>query len=103
MSPPDDRLKDLFDRAAELPDTAGRAAFLDRECAGDAALRERVEALLRAHDAAGSFLADRPVPDPDETAGRAHGEDAPTAARPGPPPAAGALVGGRYKLLEVVG
>jgi len=27
-----------------------RAAFLDRECAGDAALRQRLEALLAAHD-----------------------------------------------------
>ena len=32
------------------------AAFLDQACAGDAALRARVEELLRAHDSAASFL-----------------------------------------------
>jgi WD40 repeat protein len=104
MSPPDDRLKAVFDQAAELPESAGRVAFLDRECAGDAALRERVEALLRAHDAAGSFLARPPYPaaaDDLEAVGPRH--DAPTATWAGLTTAAGAVVGGRYKLLEPIG
>jgi hypothetical protein len=37
----------IFDAALELP-IEQRAAFLERACAGDAALRQRVEALLRA-------------------------------------------------------
>ncbi len=48
----------LFHLALEKsPDERG--AFLDDACAGDAALRQRVQVLLRAHDASGSFL-DRP-------------------------------------------
>lgn len=43
------RVQELFDQAAELP-TPDRSAFLDKECAGDAALRREVEELL-AHDA----------------------------------------------------
>src|SRR5665213_981351 len=46
------RAKTLFLAASELADAAQRAAYLDRECAGDADLRARVEALLRANDAA---------------------------------------------------
>ena len=33
-----------------------RAAFLDQACAGDEALRQEVEELLKAHEQAGSFL-----------------------------------------------
>ncbi|MBE7502864.1 MAG: hypothetical protein HS113_21800 [Verrucomicrobiales bacterium] len=39
----------LFQTALPLGG-AERAAFLDRECAGDPALRARLEALLAAHD-----------------------------------------------------
>jgi serine/threonine protein kinase len=40
----------------EQPTAAARADLLDRECAGDPALRERVEDLLRAHDEPGTFF-----------------------------------------------
>src|SRR5262249_40580547 len=50
------RVKEIFLQAAELSDQAGRAAYLDLACGGDAGLRERVEALLRSHDPEGSFL-----------------------------------------------
>src|SRR5438552_899034 len=33
-----------------------RGAYLDQACAGDAALRRQVEALLQAHEQAGGFL-----------------------------------------------
>ena len=36
--------------AIDLTDVTQRAALLDRECAGDAELRRRVEILLTAHD-----------------------------------------------------
>lgn len=46
---------DLFADALELP-AAERAGFLEHACAGDPALRARVEALLASHDAARSYL-----------------------------------------------
>ena len=56
MTTPAERLKAVFDQAAEIASPADRAAFLDEACGGDADLRARVEALLRAHAEAGSFL-----------------------------------------------
>jgi tetratricopeptide (TPR) repeat protein len=100
----------LFHRALEKP-AGERAAFLDQACAGDAALRQHIEALLRAHDNPGSFLArppldagatgpPPPVPPADEEGpGRLSG-DAP-GARPvseGP----GSRIG-PYKLLQQIG
>ena len=41
----------LFRAAAELPVGTARRAFLEQACAGDAALRQRLDALLAAHDA----------------------------------------------------
>ena len=52
------RIEALFDAALELPDPAGRAALLERECAGDAALRARVERLLSAHGESKGFFDD---------------------------------------------
>ncbi|MBV8632558.1 MAG: serine/threonine protein kinase, partial [Silvibacterium sp.] len=49
-----ERLKDLFDAALELK-PEDRAAFLDRECNGDAELREELDVLLAADANAGSF------------------------------------------------
>src|SRR5262245_34966918 len=43
----------LFAAALEQATPEGRAAFLEEACAGDAALRRRVEALLASHDQAG--------------------------------------------------
>ena len=45
----------LFDEALELP-TGERARWLDQRCAGNPALREQVDALLRADASAGRFL-----------------------------------------------
>src|SRR5262245_4654931 len=45
----------LFHLALRKP-LAERAAFLEQACTGDAALRARVEVLLRAHENPGSFL-----------------------------------------------
>jgi eukaryotic-like serine/threonine-protein kinase len=89
----------IFVAATEEANAAGRAAFLDCECGTDAELRQRVDALLRAHDNPGSFL-DRPavevgistiVPRPGE-------ESAPTVLRE----AAGSVIG-PYKLLQQLG
>jgi eukaryotic-like serine/threonine-protein kinase len=59
MSGPEDRCWSeadrLFDEALDLP-AEDRDRWLDQRCAGDAALRGRVEALLRADAAAERFL-----------------------------------------------
>jgi serine/threonine protein kinase len=59
------RVKEIFLGATEHADEAARAAYVDRACAGDAGLRDRVEALLRSHDPAGSFLASPAVKSPE--------------------------------------
>jgi hypothetical protein len=55
------RAKTLFLAAADLASPAERAAYLDRECGGEAELRARIEALLAAD--AGEV----PFPEPDAT------------------------------------
>src|SRR5438270_12975619 len=95
------RAKSLFLAASDLADPADRAAYLDRECGDDAALRYRVEVLLRANDAA-----PLPAPVPGEATGT-FAPDAPaagpTADYPGKDEQAGAVVAGRYKLIEAIG
>src|SRR5215510_6451359 len=73
-----------------------RARFLDEACAGDEQLRERVEALLRAHEQLGDFLAQPPpeiiaevlaveesqTAEPTLTAGHLGDVSAPTSAAP---------------------
>src|SRR5215467_3954663 len=90
MQSPRKREEALYRAAVELTTVTARQAFLEQACAGDSALRERVEALLTANQ--------------------------PSAAEPtakhsslkidlaGVPPAEG--IGqtiGRYKLLEKLG
>ena len=50
------RMETLFDAALELKDAAERAAFLERECAGDLPLRARLERLLSAHGQSKNFF-----------------------------------------------
>src|SRR5262245_66346062 len=47
----------VFLGALDREDPAERAAYLDAACAGDPALRQRVEQLLRSHEQAEGFLA----------------------------------------------
>jgi tetratricopeptide (TPR) repeat protein len=83
-------LEPIFAAVAALP-FADRAAFLDRACANDAALRGQIEALLRAHDRAGQVLDSATVGMPAR------------AAECVPCKHPGSIVAGRYKLLEAVG
>ncbi len=65
-----DRLQrafELFDGAVALPENE-RAAYLARECAADADLREDVESLLSAHHQAEGFLSNRRARTGDGTA-----------------------------------
>src|SRR6267154_2128334 len=81
---------EIFTEASELPPEE-RDVFLDRICGGDAALRKKVEALLRAHERTGGFLEKSPV---EETVSKVQsvsvGEQA------------GDQIG-KYKLLQQIG
>ena len=52
------REEELFDAARILTDRAARTALLERSCAGNAALRGRIEALLAASEEADIFFAE---------------------------------------------
>ncbi|MCI0358499.1 MAG: protein kinase [Planctomycetaceae bacterium] len=54
--------RSIFMAALEKSSLDERSAFLDAACGGDAALRQRVEALLNSHVDGGSFL-EMPVPE----------------------------------------
>ena len=87
MSEPYKPVGAIFDAAIELP-TERRAAYLDTACGGDQALRQRVEALLRAHELAGTFMGSPAVTPQRET----HLPTEKTGDRIG-----------RYKLLQQIG
>src|SRR5436190_20265781 len=113
-----DRTESLFAAAVALATPTERAAYLDQACADDPTMRARIEALLRAHDKAGHLL-DKPAPAALEQQGEAGvaealtvppGEKSP--ARPGlaetgsyhgPSEGVGAVIAGKYKLLETLG
>jgi WD40 repeat protein/serine/threonine protein kinase len=82
-------IKAVFDQALEIRAPAERTAYLDRACADVPDLRQRVEALLRAHEDAGSFM-QGPALFGAESVNAALSE------RPG-------TVIGPYKLLEQIG
>src|SRR5579862_7696797 len=52
MNPEPDPVESIFAQTIEKPE-AERKDFLNQACAGDAILKERVEALLKAHSVAG--------------------------------------------------
>src|SRR5262249_26445502 len=56
MNPQQNSAKDIFLEAVDMPSAAGRRAYLDAACAGDAALRREVEELLGHHGRMGAFL-----------------------------------------------
>src|SRR5262245_24955442 len=90
------RAKSLFLAASELADPAERAAYLARECGADAELRARVAALLRANDA--SPLPAAPEVTVDSAPGQVETED-----HGDPTARVGAIVAGKYKLVEQIG
>jgi serine/threonine protein kinase/tetratricopeptide (TPR) repeat protein len=80
------RIQGVFQAVAELA-PAERTAVLERQCAGDAELRRRIEALLKAHDDAGELPAAQPEP----------------MVTCGPAVQPGQVFAGRYKLREKLG
>lgn len=59
MKDESDREIAVFSEALKLPPEE-REAFLQRTCAGDPDLRNKVEALLRAHGRLGKFMEEPP-------------------------------------------
>ena len=91
MNQPDRQIVSIVGEAVEYRAAEERAAFVEKACAGDAARRARVEALLRAYEAAGNFLqGGSPPDDPLETL------DEPISERPN-------TTIGPYKLLAQIG
>jgi len=83
-------IKSIFAEALEKKTAKERAAYLDKACEGDGDLRSKVEALLKAHKEAGSFL-QVPALDAKVTL-----DEAPLTEGPG-------TRIGRYKLLQLIG
>src|SRR5271156_5593329 len=84
----------IFIAALDKPIEAERTAFLAEACAGDERLRRRVEALLRAHAEPDDIL--------DRMGDRLGVTEVTPPSLPDVEPA-GAIVAGRYKLLEPIG
>ena len=102
MSVTPEREVAIFNAARKLP-AGERAFYLDGACAGDASLRQRVEELLQANEAAAAFLPeldtgaeDTPKP------GAASVSGAPSSVMVGPSEKPGDTIG-RYKLLQKIG
>ena len=106
----------LFRAAIELPPGAGRRAFLDQACAGDPALRQRLETLLAAHDQTAGVFAEGSLPFGVPPSGGSAGSPAKAGTPNAPavkatmklnvPDAPDEAVGqtiGRYKLMERLG
>jgi serine/threonine protein kinase len=91
MNQVDRQIMSILGEAVEHGSPAERAAFLDEACAANPERRARVEALLRAYEAAGNFLQGNPAP-PKVAAII----DEPITQRPG-------TIIGPYKLLEQIG
>ncbi|MBS0187467.1 MAG: serine/threonine protein kinase [Planctomycetes bacterium] len=87
------KLRELFDSAMQRP-APERAAFLQEACAGDTLLRDRLEQLIKAAEADGTFLS-APTGELGTTA-RAHRHSMPLVEAPG-------TRIGLYKLLQLIG
>src|SRR4051794_11654114 len=84
----------VFAAALAIPSPGERAAYLDRACVGQPALRREVEVLLAAHGADNPL--DRPPADLVRTGAYEPADD-------GPPPAAAGDRIGTYRLMEQIG
>ena len=87
-------VKTLFLEVVAIDDPVARAALLNERCGEDAALFARVNALLVANDRAVAN---------EGTATFGPAGDAPTASFPGKNEHVGAILAGKYKLIEEIG
>src|SRR6516164_3713297 len=93
MTDTERQIMTIFSGALDRDSGPERAAYLDEACGADAVLRERVEALLRAHEQVGGFLEPRDTVAFQSTS---------AAAAPANP-MAGGIIAGRYQLIEEIG
>ncbi|UCE61337.1 MAG: serine/threonine protein kinase [Phycisphaerales bacterium] len=84
-------IEGIFSTALQKRSAEERASYLDIACGDNAGLRARVEALLKAHEEAGSFLS-APVLDPTAL----DSDSLVPSEEPG-------TIIGRYKLLQLIG
>src|SRR5262249_43686508 len=91
----------VFANALKLATPAERAAYLDEACAGNLQLRADLEGLLQAHANDPGFL-ERPAAPLGATADKRRATDR-EAAGVTPAEGPGAVVAGRYKLLQQIG
>lgn len=102
MNSPQHTARDIFLAARAIESGPQRLSYLRRACGADRALLSRVEALLRADEAAGAFLA-LPAAEPDAGDGDPESGDTHAAAAvPRLTEHAGQIIG-RYKLLQQIG
>jgi serine/threonine protein kinase/Flp pilus assembly protein TadD len=85
MNHADHNVQVIFGEALDCASPAEQASYLDRACAGEPALRARIEALLHSHKRAGQFL------------------QGPSAPAERAPPVAPGTVLDHYQLLEPIG
>ena len=88
--------REVFIAALQKETHADREAYLDQACAGQPALREQVEGLLRLYENADSFLEQPAIKAADNPAMATTAAPAPAIDAPG-------AVIGPYKLLEQIG
>src|SRR5262249_32621463 len=107
MTDAERHLMTLFAEALELASPPERAAYLDRACGNDQALRRHLEALLEAHAQVGRFLDPRAaVACPTSPAAGEEIAEAAVGNRTALPQAGAEASGtaiGPYKLLEEIG
>src|SRR5437867_1491854 len=82
---------EIFNAALEIAAAEDRAAYLDSVCAGDPALRKKIDSLLVAYEKGSDSLDDLTIKTSRDEAGRIGTDCAPNS------------VIGRYKLLEKIG
>jgi serine/threonine protein kinase/tetratricopeptide (TPR) repeat protein len=103
MNPAFHRVKEIFLASLERQAPSERAAYLAEACGADESLRRQVEALLRQHEQAGSFLENPPAGEAEATSDLPRGrvlseEDLASPPQEGP----GTRIG-PYKLLQQIG
>jgi WD40 repeat protein/tetratricopeptide (TPR) repeat protein len=101
-------VEEIFLAAVDKATPEERAAYLDEACRGDAELRRRVERLLAAHPKVGDFLEKPAADSPERTRGYTPQPEAGSAspqmtAAYTPTVEPGAVIAGRYTLVEKVG
>jgi serine/threonine protein kinase/tetratricopeptide (TPR) repeat protein len=93
--------EELFEAARHMRNEADRAAYLERACAADPVMRQRVKALLHSHLHAGGFL-DQPVVEPSSTGTGVTAGSTPEGQASQPTDGVGSRIG-PYKLLQLLG